>query len=154
MSWYFGGMIPNRNYNIAKTKHDLAWMLLLFEVCFLLEHLEGGCLLFEASLVLMICCIMIQLEVFTEKSHKFTEKSKTNHPEIPHTFLSEFVSHFFKNLVLRFFSHFFSSFRIFSTASGALVVGGVRDIVCIHIPSGDRFECSREYNQSVSGSLW
>ena len=46
---------------------------------------------------------------------------------------------------------------IFSTASGALVVGGVRDI-CSSIDGwidpGDRFECSMEYNQSVSGSLW
>ena len=43
-----------------------------------------------------------------------------------------------------------------STASGALVVGGVRDI-CIEyrwIDPGDRFECSMEYNQSVSGSPW
>ena len=43
-----------------------------------------------------------------------------------------------------------------STASGALVVGGVRDI-CMYvcsIQSGDSFECSMEYNQSVSGSQW
>ena len=33
----------------------------------------------------------------------------------------------------------------FSTASGALVVGGVRDIYSIYIVvSGDRFECSME----------
>ena len=32
---------------------------------------------------------------------------------------------------------------VFSTASGALVVGGVRDICSIDIP-GDRFECSME----------
>ena len=48
---------------------------------------------------------------------------------------------------------------IFSTASGALVVGGVRDICSSSsidgwIDPGDRFECSMEYNQSVSGSLW
>ena len=46
---------------------------------------------------------------------------------------------------------------VISTASGALVVGGVRDI-CSSIDGwidpGDRFECSMEYNQSVSGSLW
>ena len=50
----------------------------------------------------------------------------------------------------------FVSVFFVSTASGALVVGGVRDI-CIDgwmdIP-GDRFECSMEYNQSVSGSQW
>ena len=49
---------------------------------------------------------------------------------------------------------------VFSTASGALVVGGVRDIyiyivlVVVVVLSGDRFECSMEYNQSVSGSQW
>ena len=47
---------------------------------------------------------------------------------------------------------------IISTASGALVVGGVRDICSSSIDGwihpGDRFECSMEYNQSVSGSLW
>ena len=43
---------------------------------------------------------------------------------------------------------------VFSTASGALVVGGVRDICMSSIHPGDRFECSMEYNQSVSGSLW
>ena len=32
---------------------------------------------------------------------------------------------------------------LFSTASGALVVGGVRDICSMDIP-GDRFECSME----------
>ena len=37
---------------------------------------------------------------------------------------------------------FFSSF-LFSTASGALVVGGVRDI-SKPIQSGDSFECSME----------
>ena len=31
-----------------------------------------------------------------------------------------------------------------STASGALVVGGVRDIVCSSSIPGDRFECSME----------
>ena len=46
-----------------------------------------------------------------------------------------------------------------STASGALVVGGVRDICSSSIEyrwidPGDRFECSMEYNQSVSGSQW
>ena len=49
--------------------------------------------------------------------------------------------------------------HIFSTASGALVVGGVRDICSSSIEyrwidPGDRFECSMEYNQSVSGSQW
>ena len=48
---------------------------------------------------------------------------------------------------------------IVSTASGALVVGGVRDICSSSIEyrwidPGDRFECSMEYNQSVSGSQW
>ena len=47
---------------------------------------------------------------------------------------------------------------IISTASGALVVGGVRDIYIYIVYSssipGDRFECSMEYNQSVSGSQW
>ena len=48
---------------------------------------------------------------------------------------------------------------VISTASGALVVGGVRDICSSSIEyrwidPGDRFECSMEYNQSVSGSLW
>ena len=33
--------------------------------------------------------------------------------------------------------------NIISTASGAVVVGGVRDIYTIH-PSGDSFECSME----------
>ena len=36
-----------------------------------------------------------------------------------------------------------SAFNIVSTASGALVVGGVRDILYIYV-SGDRFECSME----------
>ena len=49
--------------------------------------------------------------------------------------------------------------KLFSTASGALVVGGVRDICSSSIEyrwidPGDRFECSMEYNQSVSGSQW
>ena len=49
--------------------------------------------------------------------------------------------------------------HVISTASGALVVGGVRDICSSSsidgwIDPGDRFECSMEYNQSVSGSLW
>ena len=44
--------------------------------------------------------------------------------------------------------------NVFSTASGALVVGGVRDICSSMEYPGDRFECSMEYNQSASGSLW
>ena len=72
-----GGMIPkSQNSNIKKNSKnqtpDLAWRLLLSEVCFLLEHLEGGFLQLEVSLVLMIRYIMIQLEDFTEKSQKFT----------------------------------------------------------------------------------
>ena len=47
-----------------------------------------------------------------------------------------------------------SVFAIFSTPSGALVVGGVRDICSSIEYPGDRFECSMEYNQSASGSLW
>ena len=46
------------------------------------------------------------------------------------------------------------SFVFVSTASGALVVGGVRDIyMYVYIP-GDRFECSMDQSVAVCGILW
>ena len=52
------------------------------------------------------------------------------------------------------FTHYFVATEVISTASGALVVGGVRDIYIHPSHPGDSFECSMEQNQSVSGSQW